>query len=55
MLNEATLNCGHCHNCNCWCTDKEKPNSISQLCNGAVYDGKLLCDECLPKNHRWAF
>lgn len=55
MLDTDTSNCGKCANCGAWVTDREKPNHISELCNGAIVDGKLLCDECLPADHRWAF
>lgn len=48
-------NCGRCANCGGWTTDREKPNYIPELCNGAIVDGKLLCDECLPPDHKWAF
>ncbi len=54
-LDEKDINCGRCHNCNGWVTDREMPNSIKGLCNGATYEGVLLCDECLPSDHRWAF
>lgn len=55
VLNPDNSNCGKCANCGGWVTDREKPNHIPELCNGAVVDGKLLCDECLPIDHRWAF
>ena len=48
-------NCGRCAKCGEWTTDREKPNFISELDNGATVDGKLLCDECLPPGHIWAF
>ncbi|MEW9700764.1 hypothetical protein [Paenibacillus sp. SI8] len=54
-LNPNNMNCGKCYNCETWTTDREKPNPIMELCNGATIDGKLLCDECLPEDHRWAF
>jgi len=55
VLDSKSLNCGKCSNCGQWTTDREKPNSVVGVCNGATVDGKLLCDECLPPNHRWAF
>ncbi len=55
MLNPLTMNCGRCSNCHGWVTDREKPNSIDELNNGATVEGRLLCDECLPEDHRWAF
>ncbi|MEZ4660601.1 MAG: hypothetical protein R2911_23845 [Caldilineaceae bacterium] len=54
-LNESTMNCGRCASCGRWVSDREKDNVIEQLNIGAVVDGNLLCDECLPRNHRWAF
>ncbi len=54
-LDEKNVNCGRCSNCGGWVTDREKPNYIEGLCDGATHDGKLLCDECLPSDHRWAF
>ncbi|MFD1885509.1 hypothetical protein [Paenibacillus wenxiniae] len=55
LLDPVTMNCGRCFNCSCWVTDREKPNPIDELNNGAIVEGRLLCDECLPENHRWAF
>lgn len=54
-LDEKNMNCGNCANCGQWVTDCEKPGRISDLCNGARIDGKLYCDECLPRGHKWAF
>ena len=54
-LDENTMNCGKCYICNSWVTDREKPNYVHGLNNGAIYNGKLLCDEHLPDGHRWAF
>jgi hypothetical protein len=55
LLDSEIMNCGRCYKCNSWVTDREKPDSIDELNNGAVVDDQLLCDECLPENHRWAF
>lgn len=54
-LDPKTMNCGKCAKCHGWTTDMEKLNYINGLCNGATVDGELLCDECLPEGHRWAF
>ena len=54
-LDDANENCGKCSNCGAWTTDREKPNYIPELNDGATVEGKLLCDECLPSDHRWAF
>ncbi len=54
-LNENYVNCGRCAVCNSWVTDREKADPVPQLCNGATYKGELLCDEHLPKGHKWAF
>ncbi|RHB48625.1 MULTISPECIES: hypothetical protein [unclassified Exiguobacterium] len=55
VLDSASMNCGQCSTCGRWTTDIEKSNPVLQLCNGATFEGKLLCDECLPENHRWSF
>jgi len=55
VLDSDNLNCGKCSNCGQWTTDKEKSNSVEGICNGATVNGKLLCDECLPHDYRWAF
>lgn len=55
ILDPNKPNCGKCSKCGQWVTDREKPDAIAELCNGATVDGKLLCDECLPYDHRWAF
>ncbi|UWG96255.1 hypothetical protein LPY66_15295 [Dehalobacter sp. DCM] len=55
VLDPSTLNCGRCSKCNRWVTDREKLDAITQLCNGATVDGQLLCDDCLPPDHKWAF
>lgn len=54
LLSELT-NCGTCSSCGAWATDREKDEPIEGLANGATIDGKLLCDECLPADHKWAF
>ena len=48
-------NCGKCVNCGGWTTDREKPGYINELGKGATVDGKLLCDECLPRGHEFSF
>ncbi|NMC56150.1 MAG: hypothetical protein GYA50_02870 [Eubacteriaceae bacterium] len=55
ILDPKYNNCGKCVNCGAWTTDCEKIDPISVLKNGAVVDEKLLCNECLPENHPWAF
>ena len=54
-LDPLTMNCGQCARCHGWTTDREKPDPIRGLSNGATVDGELLCDECLPDHHPWAF
>ena len=54
-LGEGTLNCGRCETCGGWTTDREKEDPILELAYGATVDGRLLCDEHLPADHRWAF
>jgi len=55
FLNKKSLNCGQCDICKNWVTNIEKNDPIPYLPNGVIYKGKLLCDEHLPKNHKWAF
>ncbi|MGL5433926.1 MAG: hypothetical protein ACRDBO_00830 [Lachnospiraceae bacterium] len=55
VLDPTQMNCGKCCRCDNWVTDREKPASIAGLTNGATVNGELLCDECLPEGHRWAF
>ena len=55
VLDPNNMNCGKCSNCGGWTTDMEKEDPIAELTNGATVDGLLLCDSCLPENHRWAF
>ena len=55
VLNETELNCGKCANCGTWTSDAAKENYISALGTGATVNGKLLCDDCLPKQHPYAF
>lgn len=55
ILDPVSMNCGQCATCRRWTTDREKINPLLQLCNGATFEGKLLCDECLPEDHRWSF
>lgn len=55
VLDEETMNCGKCAECGCWTTDNEKPNSVLGVSYGATYKNRLLCDECLPDGHEWAF
>lgn len=54
-LDPSTNNCGQCTECQSWVTDRELPDAIAGLCNGACVNGRLLCDEHLPNDHRWAF
>ena len=55
ILEPNEMNCGKCSECGQWTTDREKGNAIRGLCNGATVNGNLLCDDCLPTDHRWAF
>lgn len=55
ILDPSTMNCGRCASCGAWTSDQEKENPINSLQVGATVDGKLLCDECLPKGHPLAF
>lgn len=55
ILDPTRMNCGKCCRCGAWVTDREKSAPVVGLANGATVNGELLCDECLPKGHRWAF
>lgn len=55
VLDPGSMNCGLCSTCGRWTTDREKRDPLLQLCNGATFEGKLLCDDCLPEDHRWSF
>lgn len=55
VLDSVSMNCGQCSTCGRWTTDREKSDPLLQLCNGASYEGELLCDDCLPEDHRWSF
>lgn len=54
-LDEDKENCGKCSVCGAWTTDRDKDGCISELSDGAVFEGQLKCDICLPQDHRWAF
>ncbi|WPB82251.1 hypothetical protein KYC5002_24435 [Archangium violaceum] len=54
-LDPASSNCGRCTRCGGWVTDRDRPEPLDGLGNGARVDGQLLCDEHLPEGHRWAF
>ncbi len=55
VLDSTQMNCGKCSRCGTWVTDWEKQDPIAGLTNGATVNGELLCDDCLPDDHRWAF
>ena len=54
-LDPNTINCGRCSECGVWVTDMEQPTPLAGLHQGARVNGNLLCDDDLPKDHRWAF
>lgn len=53
-IDRPGVNSGRCAECGAWATDCEKPRPVDGLNNGAMFDGRLLCDERLPPGHRWA-
>lgn len=55
ILDPNTMNCGKCESCGCWVSDREKDGVVRQLDVAARFNGRLLCDECLPKDHHLAF
>lgn len=54
-LDEKEINCGRCEECGRWVSDVEKPDTISELNIGTFFEGRLLCDDHLPKDHEYAF
>lgn len=48
-------NLGKCQKCGCWTTDSTQENRVKEVSNGAVVNGQLLCDVCLPSDHELAF
>lgn len=55
ILDPSRMNCGKCNKCGNWTTDRDKPDALTGLTNGAAVNGELLCDECLPKDNKWSF
>jgi len=55
VLDTSTMNCGKCESCGSWVSDRETADPIQQLNIAATFNGKLLCDECLPHDHKLAF
>lgn len=55
VLDTTKMNCGKCESCGCWVSDRELADPITQLNIAATFNGKLLCDECLPYDHKLAF
>ena len=55
ILNPESMNCGKCACCGAWTTDMERADPVQGISHGAVVEGKLYCDECLPPDHPWAF
>lgn len=51
----STDNFGKCEGCGAWTSDHTKPDAVREVSNGAVVDGKWLCDVCLPDDHPNAF
>lgn len=39
-------NCGKCENCGAWTTDRDLPDPIDGLSDGARINSRLLCDQC---------
>ena len=54
-LDPNTMNCGKCENCGCWVSNREFNDFMPQLNVAAMDKGRLLCDECLPNEHRLSF
>ena len=50
-----TDNIGKCANCGDWTSDRERKDSVYDASPGAVVNGKLKCDICLPLWHPWRF
>ena len=54
-LEPAERACGQCAQCGGWVTNSEKPDPMPKPCNGAISEGRLLCDEHVPPGHPSAF
>jgi hypothetical protein len=54
-LDPSSMNCGRCVRCGAWITDAERDDAIPVFSIGATVNGKLLCDDHLPRNHPLAF
>lgn len=48
-------NIGQCQHCGAWTSDRNKQNFVAEISVGAVVDGQLCCDLCLPSDHDLAF
>lgn len=56
VLDSNHVNCGQCANCGALTTDLDAPDPITLLgSRGGIHEGRLLCDDCLPSDHRHAF
>jgi hypothetical protein len=55
VLDENEHNYGKCSKCGTLTSDKEKEGFIPEIGTGATVNKKLLCDDCLPKDHPLAF
>jgi hypothetical protein len=49
--------CGRCAVCNRWVYDAESrsDDTPTGICQGAIVEDRLLCDDHLPKDHPLAF
>ena len=55
LLEQDKMNVGKCKKCGCWISDREKTNFVEGLNIGAMVNGEMLCDECLPDDHLLRF
>ncbi|EDN71057.1 hypothetical protein BGP_1254 [Beggiatoa sp. PS] len=59
FINQQKFSIGRCEKCQTWTMDRianpVKDEGEEPIRDGATHDGKLLCYQCLPKNHRWAW
>jgi hypothetical protein len=54
QLDDPRVNAGHCAVCGYWVTDRDQPDPLVGLPNGATVDGRLLCERHLPPEHPWS-
>ncbi len=55
VLDKNEHNYGKCAKCGTLTSDKGKEGFIPEIGTGATVNEELLCDDCLPQGHPFAF